>query len=301
MESPGTRQGPKTRLHRIIEMLDLSPEAEVGKDDFIFGNMIEFPPARELDSSQFPELLAEFSIDLPVDSKLDENFLENLLSKADLDDAGRSLLLRVLEGSEIDWGSDEMFDLVDHLLPGTLYDTDLPSDLSYWQPDDELYFDSEAEMLRLFQEQPVAVSALLSELASIKESFQKSQDTVVKKSLILACFSLVESYTRQRIMVNVPVLSASPELNKYIESLLEQETRTEQRRAKLISVLEPNKKWKEQIPFWQLRNALAHDFGSVHLAASEISYQSKSKKIEEITETEFFSSLVDYVETNLAE
>lgn len=302
-------------IEDLIRLLDLEAQTDIGSEGFIFGNYLEFPAASEIDSELLCEVLEILGVPLPFKGEATASSFTWL---PDLSPAIRALVLEVLgkpEVSAMESGDfllrfpdlnaspERIIEIVEGLLPQTLYENDLPDSLRYWQPDPEdSNCDPNDELLSRFRSQPVTLNTLTAELRSLQETLDATQEPVVKKAIALAGFSLVESFARQRALLKAPDFPGLPKFDDYLKTLLSREVEKEDRRKRLVNALEPGKEWKQQIPSWKLRNALAHDIGGVSAERKEFTYavdSRKSEKREKITEKNLFEELLGYAEENL--
>lgn len=300
------------RIEDMIQLLDLQPRTESGNDDFIFGNFVEFPPAAQIDPDLIPDLLDILGVPLPFAGAVTASSLHWLPS---LSSSTRVLTLKALgeptvsttEAGEylltfphLSVSSEGTLELMDHLLPSALYEHDLPDSQRYWQPDPEdLIRDSDYELLDLYRSRPVALATLIDELGSLRTIFDSTQEPTVQKAILLACFSLVESFTRQRALLNVPRFPESPNLEQLLLKLLRREVADDEKRSHVMKALEPKKHWDPKIPGWALRNALSHDIGAVAVEDGEISFEDAHRTAQKLVTDKLFADLIGYANTNL--
>lgn len=303
---------PQQHIEDLIQLLDLQPQTEVGNDDFVFGNYVEFPPASQIDPQLIPAVLDILGVPLPFAGAVTACSLRWLPS---LSPSIRALALEALgeptvsttEAGQylltfpyLDVRSEETTGLVDHLLPSTVYEHDLPDNRRHWQPDPEdLNRDPEDELLKLYRSRPVTLDTLIGELDSLRTTFDATQEPTVQKAILLACFSLVESFTRQRALLNVPRFPESPSVEQLLLKLLRREVENDGRRSQVVKALEPEKNWEKQIPEWKLRNALAHDIGAVRIQDGEIAFEDGDRRVQERIADKLFDDLIGYANRNL--
>ena len=303
-----------TRQHieDLIQLLDLQPQSESGNDDFVFGNYVEFPPASQIDPDLIPTVLDILGVPLPFAGAVTACSLRWLPS---LSSSTRALVLESLgeptvsttEAGQylltfpyLNVRSEETTGLVDHLLPSTVYEQDLPDNQRHWQPDPEdLNRDPDDELLDLYRSRPVTLDTLIGELDSLRTTFDATQEPTVQKAILLACFSLVESFTRQRALLNVPRFPESPKVEQLLLKLLRREVENDQRRSHVVRALEPEKSWEKRIPEWELRNALAHDIGAVLIEDGEVSFEDAGRTVQKRVTDTLFVNLIDYANQNL--
>ncbi|MCT1385885.1 hypothetical protein M4D54_09665 [Brachybacterium sp. p3-SID1565] len=300
-------------IENLIELLDLQPQTDTGNDDFAFGNYVEFPRASQIDPDLIPAVLDALRVPLPFAGAVTAVSLRWLPT---LSSITRILVLGALgepsvsttsEGEflltfpTLDARSEETLELVDHLLPTALYEHDLPSSHQYWQPDPEdLNGDPDDELFDLYRLRPVSLGTLIDELEALRAMFETTQEPTVQKAILLACFSLVESFTRQRALLNAPRFPASPQVEQLVLDLLRREVQDDGRRNRVVKALEPEKTWETKIPEWQLRNALAHDIGAVLIGGGEVSYEDASRTVQTRATDKLFHDLIGYANSNLA-
>ena len=305
---------PQKHIEDLIEILDLEPQIETGNDDFVFGNYVEFPSASQIDRALIPEVLNLLGVPLPFERAVEASFLAWL---PNLDSATRTLVLEALGEPEISTSergeflltfqnltasSEKVLELVDLLMPSTLYEEDLADDLRYWQPDPEyLYGEPDDELLDLFGSRPVDLNTLIFELKSLRDTFAATHDSTVQKAILLACFSLVESFTHQRSLQNAPRFPDSPDVERLIRRLLTREIRDDGKRKQVVNTLEPEKTWQRRIPGWELRNALSHDIGGVVIAYGEASFEGQKPETptQMMSIESVFRDLIEYANSNL--
>lgn len=299
-------------IGELIELLELQPQADTGSDGFVFGNLVEFPPASQIDPDLIPAVLDILGIPLPFAGSATASSLRWL---PNLSSTTRRLVMGALgevsvsttDGGEflltfpsLNPSSEESLELVDHLLPSALYEHDLPEDQRYWQPDPEdLHRDPDDELLDLYRSRPVTLDTLVGELGALRKTFDTTQDSIVQKAILLACFSLVESFSRQRALTNAPRFPESPQVEGLILRLLRHEVQDDRRRSRVVKALEPEKAWEEKIPEWQLRNALAHDIGAVTAENGSISFEDANQIVQTREIEKLFNDLIGYANRNL--
>lgn len=301
------------RTDGLIQLLDLQPQVDMGNDDLIFGNYVKFPPASQINPDLFPDVLEMLALPLPFDGAVDVSSLRWLRN---LTPSLRSLVLValgqpsalttgagyfLLEFPNLDAESEETLELVNYLLPPAVYEHDLPADHQYWRPDPEdLNSDPNDELLALCRSRPVALDKLVSEIESLRREFDDAQTLIVQKAILLACFSLVESFTRQRALLNAPRFPESPSVEELILRLVRREVQDDTNRTAVMKALEPGKAWGKQIPEWKLRNALAHDIGAVTIDGKTISFEHPARVTQTRSIEKVFDDLIRYANANLA-
>lgn len=301
----------KQYMEELIQLLDLQPQVDSGNDDFVFGNYVEFPPASQIDPDLIPTVLDLLGVPLPFAGAVTACSLRWL---PNLSPSTRALVLNTLgeptvstteEGFLFTFpslivSSNETSALVDHLVPAAAYEHDLPDSHQYWQPDPEdLNRNPDDELLELYRSQPVRLDTLIGELDSLRTKFDAIREPSVQKAILLACFSLIESFTRQRALFNVPRFPESPDVEQLILKLLRREVANEDRRSRVVKALEPEKSWDRQIPEWNLRNALAHDIGGVLISEGEITFEAAGGAVRKRSIDTLFDDLMGYANRNL--
>lgn len=300
----------------LIDLLNLEPQVESGNDDYIFGHYLEFPSASRIGLDLIPNVLEILGVPLPFGLVVEacslswlrdlNSFTRELVLGAlgeptvTMTDAGEFLL--AFPSLRVD--SAEVVELVDRLLPPTLYEPELPDDQRYWQPDaDDLYGEPDDELLDLYRSRPVTCERLVGELRSLRATFDATGDSTVRKAILLACFSLVESFTRQRSLQRAPRFPRSPETEGLVLGLLRREVQNDERRQKVVNALEPGKAWEKQIPSWKLRNALAHDIDGVSIECGKVAFvapkQQQKDSVHTMESETIFENLIEYVRNNL--
>ncbi|MEX3510677.1 hypothetical protein VVR84_14145 [Kocuria carniphila] len=298
------------QFDELIDLLGLEVEVEIGNDDAVYGNYIQFGPASRHDPELFPAVLDFFGIPLPFDGAVPVSslaWLPNLqretleLTLHALGDPSLSITDTgefLVSFPQLRSDSEETLSLVDYFLPSTLFEHDLPEKHRYWQPDPEdLYQDSDDDLMDLYQAHPVPVDTLIGELKSLRASAVSISDPSIQKALLFASYSLVESFTNQQALTYAGRFTAAPDATAYLLRLLRQELKTVDRRRKLVKAFRPEKEYKE-IPHWPLRNDLAHDIGAVPLENGQLTYEDRSKPVT-IAATELFDQLINYASNYL--
>lgn len=299
------------QFEELIDLLGLETEVETGNDDAVYGHYIEFGTASRHDPELFPAVLDFFGIPLPFEGAVRVSslaWLPNLESKT-LELTRLALgdpLLSITETGDfmvsfpqLRSDSEETLNLVDHLLPPTLYEHDLPESHRYWQPDPEdLYRDLDDDLMDLYREHPVPVDTLIGELASLRASADATSDPSAQKAFLFACFSLVESFTRQQALTCADRFTAAPEAREYILGLLRREVGRADQRRKLVEAFRPEKDY-QHIPHWSLRNKLAHDIGAVPLENGELTYESRPGESVTVGVVAVFDELITHANDHL--
>ena len=260
--SIGTEQ-----LNELMELLDVTAEVEVGGGGLIYGNYVEMPRAAQIDAEAVPEVLSLLGAPLPFGESESIDYLDLLY---EFPVADKTLVVDALGNPDLAWddqlgvtmtfpdleaSSDSVRALLDAILPGTLYEHDLPKTLRHWQPEPdwipEDYWDA------------LPADALVRKVEGLRKACSDSEDPTVKEATALAAFSLIESQSRQRVLRDVPKLRRHPGFYKYLIRSLQREAERAEGRKKLLKALEPGGTWGESICHWGLRNALALDLDSV--------------------------------------
>ena len=302
------------QVESLIQLLDVEPQIEGGQDDIVYGSYVEFPPASLIDPRLIPDVLEILEVPLPFAREVTVSSLRWLQSlrspirthvlsalgtpTASIQETGAFLL----SFPQLAAGTAETNELVDVLLPSTVYEHDLPDSHRYWQPDpDDLNQNADDELLDLYRTRPVAVDRLIGEVKSLRVSFEATLDLTVQKAILFAVFSLIENFTRQRALLKAPQFHGQPKLEELVLKLLRNQVKDDRHRKEVVGALEPEKSWAKVIPEWELRNALAHDIGSVGIEAGKISFEDKNQKTHALTADGVFDALLEYVEDNLGD
>lgn len=294
------------QFEELINLLGLETVVETSNDGTTYGHYIEFGTASQHDPDLFPAVLDFFGLPLPFDSEVPISSLAWLpdLQPETLDltlHAFGEPSLSISEAGEflvsfpqLRPSSEETLNLVDHLLPPTLYEHDLPNRYRYWQPDPEdLHWDADDDWMDLYQVPLVPIDTLIGELTSLRTAADATPDPSTKKGLILASYSLVESFTRQQALTYAESFIASPNARKYLLRLLHRQVERADQRKSLVEAFRPEKKYQD-IPYRVVRNKLAHDIGAVRLENGELVYENKSGESFTVGATALFDELITY-------
>ncbi|MDR7374657.1 hypothetical protein J2X28_001649 [Kocuria rhizophila] len=290
----------------LAQLLFLEPEQEMSyRDGMVFGNYLELPSAENISDDDLEEVLEHLGISLPSDAPMR---VEGFSQLRILDVVGREQLLDMLGTPDLQFSDDgELFisfpdftrdtstlrSILATQLPMTVYEPDLPESMKYYS-DVELSLDWEYDLMRQNWEEPVAVEALIEKIELMHEDYLTASSVILRKSVLLACFSLVEAFTRQRAIQNIPLNPSGSPFERHVFKIFEELVSNDVKRKDLVNILEPKKEWRQQIPLWRLRNALAHDIDGVDLNGKKLVYTFKRGRVEKIEAEKIFNDLIDY-------
>lgn len=214
-------------LVSIIETLDLEPELNIGNDDFVYGNYIEWPKLDSLTNDEL-DYLKDF-IDGSI--KYDENDREEIISS--LKNSGMPDGIIMYE-----------------------FDGDMPDRYGYFYEPEEVYGNYAA-----YESQPI--EEYNNQIDRLINTIKESDDELVIKSLILATLILTESFALNKARRNAPnKIKDIPkgEIRNYLEEMIGTDVKKDNERMRLIQIFVNRSVGK--LPEKKLRNHLAHDIGS---------------------------------------
>jgi len=262
---------------------DIEPEVEMGNDDFIYGNYVEWDKFR---NEYEEELLDDFGVKLPWDESLTlqeyigfisqdifqktnlcQEYLEdNLL----IEDTGE--LLYDISIKFIKRNNEVSNDLISNIFDyygvpsGTEYESELPEYLRYWQ-DDFSDFDYDN-----YKKYPIKVEKYEQTIHDIFNDINSTTEQLIKKSLVLSSLIITESMFKSVIVEKIPEDNKISEFGKEIlQSEINKTLRgNNEGKNKLFKKL-----YKKKAPsqnWTNLRNSLAHDIESSSIIENEITY-----------------------------
>lgn len=271
---------------------DIEMEVETGKDDFVFGNYVEWDRFR---NEHEKELLDYFGIDLPWDESLTLqeyiNFIsQDIFQKTNLCKEYLEDKLLIEEASELLYDISIKFiarknkisdDLISSIFDyygvpsGTKYEYEIPEHLRYWQ-DDFSDFDYDN-----YKKYPIKVEEYEQTINDIFKNIDSATEQLIRKSLILSSLIITESMFKSVIVEKIPQENGISEFGK--EILDNEVNKTLRGNNEGINKLF-KKLYKEKAPsqnWTDLRNSLAHDIESSSIINNEVTYLNLKRGREE--------------------
>ena len=269
-----------------LEDWDIEPELDINRDDFIYGNYVDWNRFR-IENEE--NLLDYFEIYLPWSKKLSvseyiefisQDFFKNtnLLDKYEFNE-----LLICKQGSKLSdlqiqfvnrEGIDSkslVSDIFDYygVPTGVDYEQELPEELQYWSNQLEGdYLDNEYEYYKSY---PIEIVDYTDTISEIELKINNCSDELVIKSLILSSLIISESLIKSIIANKLPKEKDLSDFSKkIIEKAINDKLRKFEGRNELFKdvfgVKSPKQDWIN------LRNSLAHDIESSKLTEGKITY-----------------------------
>lgn len=207
-----------------------------------------------------------------------------------MDDETLDAVLSVFTQEGADLARDEKIDLVDRLLPDTFEEQDLPDKYKFWNSAD---FGADE-----FEFPPSAVSNLVAEIEEIREAFLLSREKLVRKGLAVAAFALLEAHGKAIFKNNPAVIFDDPNLSKYVNERIALESDTLRHWSAILRALGRDGA-PANVPGYDLRNALSHEFAAVELEGELFRFKTKNDKPATRTVRAYFDGLCHYAKTYL--
>lgn len=289
---------------------DIETGIQTGNDDFIYGNYVEWDKFRNENEEQ---LLKYFGIILPWDKEItlskyievisqdvfiNTSIINNYLKRNITFKNNDNLLYEIIikfpsRNSEFsDKLISKIFDYYE-VPSGTQYEYELPEDLQYWN---NSYEENEYRNYIIY---PIKFEEYPQAIQEIELKIESTNDTLTKKALIFASFSITESLYKSIIVKKIPeetnITNFSKEiLNGEINQLLRRSIESKNKLFKKLFLKEAPKQ-----PWLDLRNSLAHDIEDAKVDGNEIEFTSlqsgkkETKIIEEILkqQVDFYDQL----------
>lgn len=272
---------------------------EIGTDDFIYGNYVEWDRFRE---DYEENLLAEAGIELPWGKILSmREYIDLLLELSNQGVKSIEYINETLD-SEVKFidRDDELADIIVsecldlYGVPcGTEYEQELPTKLTYWNN----MVDSLESELIAYINYPIEVNLFDTKINNIFSKIDDVSDELTKKSLLLAAFSITESMFKSVIVDKIPQENNISEFSKKIlADEIEKKLRgnnniKNQLFRELYKTSAPNQNWIS------LRNSLAHDIEGSSIRNEKITFLNLISKNEETyLLSELKNSLIDFFE-----
>lgn len=173
---------------------------------------------------------------------------------------------------------------------------DYQNELDYNLDIEEFYM-SEYEM---YLDMNLNYFTVVDEVNNLKNLCDNSNHEIVKKSLILAAFSQVESFFKSVIYNNLPNFEKAIEnesISELIKKSLDNKLKKRNDRIEIFrAIFNLNKEFKDlDTQYYTIRNGLAHDIGAVSINANCICYEI-SNSIYSIDIDELFIELINFID-----
>lgn len=277
---------------------DIDTDVEMGNDDFIYGNYVEWDRFRY---EREEDLLDYFDVELPWGKSLtlqeytaitsqeifkNLNLIKEFLENGLLTEDTNGLIKFIERNNKI---SDKLISSIfDYygVPSGTEYEYDLPEYLRYWESDFD-YND--------YKKYPIKVDRYEETINQIFDDIYYNKNELVKKSLILSSLIITESMFKSVIVEKIP---EDNEISEFGKEILQRE---------INKILRGNvdgkntlfkKLYKEKAPeqnWINLRNSLAHDIEGSEITKNEITYLNlKTDRRETYFLTNLKKDLIDF-------
>ena len=258
-----------------IEEINYYVYEEIGSDDIIHGNYIEWESFRR---DYEEELLSSAGFEIPWGKSISVKTYNELIG--DLPekciDYLRDEVVVLSSDEEITFieRDSEIGDLIvseildEYDVPSrTQYEYELPNELTYY------YNNSEDEVL-LFQTYPIELDGYKSSIEQVYTEFSKANSDLIKKSLVLSSLIITENMFKSVIVTKIPD-DRERGISNFGQNIIQKEIdrilrgNTEGKNhlfKKLYGINAPSQNWN------QLRNALAHNIEDCTISENEIEY-----------------------------
>ena len=307
-------------FNEMVEILDpyIGTNTGASRDEWNYGNYIEFPD--DISDDQIESLLDYFGLTIPFGETISfeealRGYLKGVYDVSD--DMLDSLNYRSANCHFPDLDDDVIRDSVINLLIdsgapiGKTCDEDageVPEEYSYWNNSDQMYWNDSDDLLDQYSIEFVNYK---EEIDLIRKKVAENDDSLIKKSLILAAFVYTESFVRSKIISLLPDLDTCGDvitrniLKKYFDDKLGKTAGRKELYKQYFgnSQIEDELKKLSDIPHVKLRNILAHDISTSEVTGSIIRYSfidnSRQGSItnEEKDIDELLSELIDFSKT----
>lgn len=243
-------------LNDMHDILNPITETEESNDGFVYGNCIVWPNLSDLSHSIKEELLKYFGF--PEWGLIRKNRFIDTIENLDISEQIKEDALATIETM---YDEDNNDDLIVELFrtlkvpSGTFYENDnsnyFPESEKYWQTydDDELFLHGTKSIEMLYFE---TIDNLEKSRTLISEQF----DDLILKSLLFSSFALSESFLKNIIVQKAEAEEA--DLGRTLNKL-----KNGKQKKELFSNLFNVGEEECEIPYWELRNILAHDINNV--------------------------------------
>lgn len=146
---------------------------------------------------------------------------------------------------------------------------------------------------------PVSKKGVLDALSKIETQVSDNDDEIVKKSLIISAFSIIEGFKRNFVwdlVIKDNVDNIGEANKKLFTKMIFDKLANYNGRNYIYEELTGNK--LKKIPMFEIRNKLAHDISSCILTDNCIMYFDKENSRKEFEINNLFIQLKQYVEQN---
>lgn len=296
----------------IMNLLGLEINENSNSDGMVYSYYVEFPRAESLGDSTLLSVLNILGINIPFNKSYTylDIFSKNIFKK-DYDCKKKENLNCILnelidnKENKINFKSiDNSRETIIKLL--RLYDfpeettiidqADYQNELDYNLDIEEFYM-SEYEM---YLDMNLNYFTVVDEVNNLKNLCDNSNHEIVKKSLILAAFSQVESFFKSVIYNNLPNFEKAIEnesISELIKKSLDNKLKKRNDRIEIFrAIFNLNKEFKDlDTQYYTIRNGLAHDIDAVSINANCICYEI-SNSIYSIDIDELFIELINFID-----
>lgn len=271
------------RFDEMVGILEpyIGTNTGASRDEWNYGNYIEFPDSKSISDDQIKLLLGYFGLEIPFGEPIsfEETLRKYLKCVYDVSDDMLDSLDYPSEEFDFPGINDgKIRDLaIDLLIEAgapigeTLYEDagELPESYMYWNDSDDLFDQYSIEIVNYKQE-----------IELIKDKVASNDDALIKKSLVLAAFVFTESFVRSKIISILPDLNSYDDvitrdiLKKYFDDKLEKTAGRKELYKQYFGNSQTADKLKKlsDIPHVKLRNILAHDISKPEVIGSKIRY-----------------------------
>lgn len=273
---------------------DIHTEVQIGNDDIIYGNYVDWNDFRE---GHIDELIRGLEIEIPWGKQITKTEFNEFLSleyikygitiseyKLNKLCFNEKKLIHFPKKEELDYNKfiNEIFDYLG-VPSGIDYEAELPDDLKYWSQDNYQY----EEDYHLYKLSSRSYEQIINDLQS---GFQKEYDPLIRKSIILAAMVSAETLLRSTVVKSLP---NDKDLNNIIKKIYNKEILN-----RLKSTYKLKKLYKDiyrnnapKMPWLSLRNSLAHNIEGPEIVDDVIYYEEKTHKY---LLDELFADLLDF-------
>lgn len=278
----------------LISHFDLSVETETGNDGTPYQNYIEFPTFGSYSNDDINEVIDIFNIDFQIDLDefpFEEEVENSIYVQAYLsslpemiyelcaydeeqeivifpnEDQVRDEIENIFEENSVPFGFQDEYTMPEFPERHKLY-----SQSDY---DDDFFLYDIA-----YYEDNNSIENYVSKISNIINSYNNTNDSLIKKSLVLAAFSTNEAFIRSKIISKMPDTSNITEDN-YISLVIKKDIQKQlsnyEMRKKLfnnyydVNFIDTDQK---------LRNSLAHDLDTPTVDGDKLTYPILNKQAE---------------------
>ncbi|MBO1087223.1 hypothetical protein [Enterococcus mundtii] len=295
----------------LIDMLDLEIQDHLDSDGMLVYNYIDVPELESLNTSTLVRILKMLDIHIPFDESFPLlNNATDIIFKQGLDDKDKKALEKISKGlievkenrihfKDRSESREAIIDLLElyNIHSGTIILDHVDNEPDYAFLRDEYYLSEYEE----FMELNLSYFEVIDEIQKIREECNKSSADVVRKSLVIAAFSQVESFYKSLIVKRLPKFENFIN-NKYIRTIvvknIDKQLNAKENRNKFFKELYNVKNSDfHDLPedHHQIRNGLAHDIGSVSIIDNNLEYTTpKNERIYVGIDT-IFDSILNFI------